>query len=148
MLNKVWNSSGLVVLVNSPPVRPSHRPNRFPTDALANVNHPQFDFGVRVLCRKTYVCFRFRATVASRHCVHPEINGPLFYVTPTGPGMREQGLVTEVMGWCRKGKLQRYSSTLHANGLLNQYLLSQECRTDENSVRGAQPPKAEQKECV
>jgi hypothetical protein len=43
------------------------------------------------LCRKTYVCFRFRATVASRHCVKPEINGPLFYVNSTRSGEGKQG---------------------------------------------------------
>lgn len=58
MLTTVWNSSGLVVLVNSPPVRPSHRPNRFPNDALANVNHSQFGFLVCAILRKTHVCIR------------------------------------------------------------------------------------------
>lgn len=47
----------------------------------------------------------------------PGINGPLIDVTHKGYEKREQGLVTEVMGWCRKGKLQRYSSTLHAERL-------------------------------
>jgi len=43
MIFSVWNSRGLVVLVNSPPVRPSHRPYRF-LDVLANDFYPQFEF--------------------------------------------------------------------------------------------------------
>lgn len=52
----------------------------------------QFVAGRAAVCRETYVCFRLRATVASRHCVQPEINGPLHDVDPDRSGEEKRRL--------------------------------------------------------
>jgi hypothetical protein len=49
-------------------------------NVLTPTNAPFSQFERAAVCRETYVCFRLWATVASRHCVQPEINGPLQYV--------------------------------------------------------------------
>jgi hypothetical protein len=55
-------------------------------------NAPSSQVERAVVCRETYVCSRLRATVASRHCVQPEINGPLHDVDPDRSGEEKRRL--------------------------------------------------------
>jgi hypothetical protein len=72
------------------------------------LNAPSSQFERAAVCRgETYVCFRLRATVASRHSVQPEINGPLHGVTPTGPGKRRKGCLIRATGLCCRKAFDR-----------------------------------------
>jgi hypothetical protein len=109
------------------------RDDRAPiTECFIPTNDPHSQFERASIRRETYVCFRLRTTVASRHCVQPEINGPLFCVKPPQVGGREskaEGRIRLFVSGQRagsKGKSSISPLIYHADGRLNSYLLSQD----------------------
>jgi len=92
--------------------------------------------------RETHVCFPSDRAVASRHCVHPKINGPLQDVS-LGRSEAERARLGNGGQWASAERVNSGDSptTLHTNCLFNPYLLSQDVRTDENSSKGAKPLK-------
>lgn len=86
--------------------------------------------------------------VASRHSVQPKINGPLQYVTSRSEEENAR-LVEDAMGWCRKGKFQRFRSyrPRQMADLSCTYILKS-VRTDENVLNGWLSLKPKYGRCV